>query len=41
MANSIDDDQQRFPFLQVSAPAVTVMDPTREEGLALRLEALA
>jgi len=33
--------QQGEPFLQVSAPAPVVMEPTSEDGLALRLEALA
>lgn len=34
-------NQQREPFRQFSEPAVTVIVPTREDGLALRLEALA
>lgn len=34
-------NQQWEPFLQLSAPAVVVMEPTSEDGLALRLEALA
>lgn len=33
--------QQGEPFLQLSAPAPVVMEPTREDGLALKLEALA
>ena len=33
--------QQGEPFLQLRAPAPTVIEPTREDGLALKLEALA
>jgi len=34
-------DQHLEPFLQPSAPADVVMVPTRDEGLAPRLDALA
>lgn len=34
-------DQHRVPFLQLSASALIVMEPTREDGLALKLDALA
>lgn len=34
-------NQQRTPFLQLRAPDPTVMEPTSEEGLALKLDALA
>lgn len=34
-------NQQREPFLQLSEPAVMVIEPTRVDGLALRLYALA
>lgn len=34
-------NQQREPFLQLSAPEPIVMGPTNEDGLALKLEALA
>lgn len=33
--------QQGEPFLQLSAPDPIVIEPTREDGLALKLEALA
>jgi hypothetical protein len=34
-------NQQREPFLQTSAPAPAVMELAREDGLALKLDALA
>lgn len=34
-------NQQREPFLQLSVPAPEVREATREDGLALKLEALA
>ena len=35
------NNQQRRPRRQLSVPAVVVMEPTSDDGLALRLEALA
>lgn len=34
-------NQQVLPFLQLREPAPTVIDPTTEDGLALRLDAFA
>lgn len=34
-------DQHRLPFLQLSEPAPIVIEPTKEDGLALKLDALA
>lgn len=38
---SLATDQQRLPFLQKSAPASAVIEPTKEDGLAPKLDALA